>query len=249
RAQQITHDLVLVAGHETAGGELAEPVRFMVAAQIALAPEPLLAVDDFLAEFQRIEFVERADDQLVGVERRVLGHGLSSHRTERPAYVDGKSECVAGGSQFFVNRLVPSVWAPPRGPSRNPRRGPLGQPHQRGRIGAMLRITTVNVNGIRAALRKGMGEWMQSAGSQIITLQEVRAANDIVFDVLDGSGYHVQSADAEAKGRAGVAILSRTEPVATRTGIGDDYFDTAGRWIESDFRLDDGSLLTVVSAY
>lgn len=113
----------------------------------------------------------------------------------------------------------------------------------------MLRITTVNVNGIRAALRKGMGEWMESAGSQIITLQEVRAANDIVFDVLGDCGYHVQSADAEAKGRAGVAILSRTEPVATRTGIGDDYFDTAGRWIESDFRLDDGSLLTVVSAY
>lgn len=113
----------------------------------------------------------------------------------------------------------------------------------------MLRITTVNVNGIRAALRKGMGEWMAAAESPIITLQEVRAADDIVFDVLADSGYRIQSADAEAKGRAGVAVLSRTEPEATRTGIGDDYFDAAGRWIESDFRLEDGSLLTVVSAY
>lgn len=113
----------------------------------------------------------------------------------------------------------------------------------------MLRITTVNVNGIRAALRKGMGEWMAAADSPIITLQEVRAANDIVFDVLADSGYRIQSADAEAKGRAGVAVLSRTEPEATRTGNGDDYFDRAGRWIESDFRLEDGSLLTVVSAY
>ena len=113
----------------------------------------------------------------------------------------------------------------------------------------MLRISTVNVNGIRAALRKGMGTWMDSVDSPLITLQEVRAANDIVFDILADSGYHVQSADAEAKGRAGVAILSKTEPVATRVGNGDEYFDTAGRWIESDFRLEDGSLLTVVSAY
>lgn len=85
----------------------------------------------------------------------------------------------------------------------------------------MLRITTVNVNGIRAALRKGMGEWMAAADSPIITLQEVRAANDIVFDVLADSGYRIQSADAEAKGRAGVAVLSRTEPEATRTGNGE----------------------------
>ena len=96
----------------------------------------------------------------------------------------------------------------------------------------MLRISTVNVNCVRAALRKGMGAWMESADSPIITLQEVRAANDIVFDVLADCGYHVQSADAEAKGRAGVAVLSRTAPVETSVGNGDDYFDTAGRWIE-----------------
>src|SRR5699024_7581350 len=90
-------------------------------------------------------------------------------------------------------------------PLREHSRGPSGAVRTRGRIGAMLRITTVNVNGIRAALRKGMGEWMESAGSQIITLQEVRAANDIGFDVRGDCGYHVQSADAEAKGRAGVA--------------------------------------------
>ncbi|WP_029090216.1 exodeoxyribonuclease III [Brevibacterium album] len=113
----------------------------------------------------------------------------------------------------------------------------------------MLRIATVNVNGIRAALRKGIGPWMEAVQPDLLTLQEVRAANDIVFDVLADCGYQVQSADAEAKGRAGVAVLSKTAPEAVRVGNGDGYFDAAGRWLETDHRLADGSLLTVVSAY
>jgi exodeoxyribonuclease-3 len=113
----------------------------------------------------------------------------------------------------------------------------------------MLRIATVNVNGIRAALRKGIGPWMEEVAPDLLTLQEVRAANDIVFDVLADCGYTVHSADAEAKGRAGVAVLSKDAPEAVRVGNGDDYFDTAGRWLETDHRLADGSLLTLVSAY
>jgi DNA-binding IclR family transcriptional regulator len=80
-AQQIAHDLVLVPGHQTAGGELAEPVRLVVAAEVALTPEALLRVEDLLAQLQGIEFVERADDQLVRREVLVRGHGLSSHVT------------------------------------------------------------------------------------------------------------------------------------------------------------------------
>lgn len=113
----------------------------------------------------------------------------------------------------------------------------------------MLRITTVNVNGIRAALRKGMADWSQSADTDLLALQEVRAANDIVHSALDGFGYEVASADAEAKGRAGVAVLSRTAPTAVRIGNGDASFDASGRWIEADFRLADDSTLTLVSAY
>src|SRR5699024_10114429 len=45
RAQQVAHDLILIAGHQSAGGELAEPVRLLVAAEIALAPEALLRVE------------------------------------------------------------------------------------------------------------------------------------------------------------------------------------------------------------
>lgn len=115
-----------------------------------------------------------------------------------------------------------------------------------------LRIATVNVNGLRAAYKKGMAEWLAPREVDILTLQEVRAPDAIVHQLL-GEGWHILHAEAEAKGRAGVAIASRTEPVATRTHIGDDYFATAGRWVEADFRVTDAAgnpaQLTVVSAY
>lgn len=113
----------------------------------------------------------------------------------------------------------------------------------------VLRIATVNVNGIRAALRRGMGPWLDAVEADVVTLQEVRAPDALVHELMADSGYHVVHTEAAAKGRAGVAVLSRTEPKAHRVGHGDPSFDDAGRWIESDVVLDDGSLLTVVSAY
>lgn len=113
----------------------------------------------------------------------------------------------------------------------------------------MLRIATVNVNGVRAAFRKGMPGWLEGAGADIVTLQEVRAQNDIALGVLEPTGYTSYSADAEAKGRAGVAVMGRTPAKELRIGNGDDYFDRSGRWLEADYELADGSLLTVVSVY
>lgn len=98
-------------------------------------------------------------------------------------------------------------------------------------------------------MRKGMQPWVESAGAQLITLQEVRAENDTAIAALAPVGMEVYSADAEAKGRAGVAVLSSVPATAVRVGNGDEHFDRAGRWIETDFALSDGSLLTVVSAY
>ena len=118
-----------------------------------------------------------------------------------------------------------------------------------------MKLATVNVNGIRAAYNKsrgqatGLGEWLVERQADIVTLQEVRAPDEIVHDLLADSGYHIAHAVAEAKGRAGVAVLSRTEPKETRIGCGDPYFDDSGRWIETDIPLADGSLVTVVSAY
>lgn len=115
-----------------------------------------------------------------------------------------------------------------------------------------LRIATVNVNGIRAAYKKGMAEWLEPRDVDILCLQEVRAPDEVVHQLI-GEGWYILHAESESKGRAGVAIASRQEPVATRVGIGDDYFATTGRWVEADYVVRDGggkdTTLTVVSAY
>jgi exodeoxyribonuclease-3 len=115
-----------------------------------------------------------------------------------------------------------------------------------------LRIASVNVNGLRAAYKKGMPEWLETRDVDVLCLQEVRAPDAVVRNLL-GDGWYILHAEAEAKGRAGVAIASREEPTAVRSGIGDDYFATAGRWVEADFSLRDAiggpAQLTVASAY
>lgn len=115
-----------------------------------------------------------------------------------------------------------------------------------------LRIASVNVNGLRAAYKKGMAEWLEPRGVDILCLQEVRAPDATVRELL-GEDWHIHHAESEAKGRAGVAIASRTEPLATRAHIGDDYFAMAGRWVEADFRFPDAAgnpvQLSVASAY
>lgn len=109
-----------------------------------------------------------------------------------------------------------------------------------------VRLASINVNGIRAAVRNGMSAWLDSADVDIITLQEVRATADDLAIALPG--WHLASDEALAKGRAGVAIASRFAPVAVRRGLGDGSVDLSGRWIEADFAYD-GEALTAVSAY
>ncbi len=63
------------------------------------------------------------------------------------------------------------------------------------------------------------------------------------------SAWHIHEHEAAQKGRAGVAILSRHAPTATRTGIGEGRPEDEGRWLEADYELADGTTLTVVSVY
>jgi exodeoxyribonuclease-3 len=110
-----------------------------------------------------------------------------------------------------------------------------------------LRIATANVNGIRAAYRRGMGEWLAGRGVDILALQEVRAETEDLVALL-GPEWDVVHDAASAKGRAGVAIASRHRASIHRVAIGDDDFDSAGRWLEADYEVD-GHAITVVSAY
>lgn len=111
----------------------------------------------------------------------------------------------------------------------------------------MLRIATANVNGIRAAYRRGMDAWLASRGIDILALQEVRAETDDLVKLL-GDEWDVVHDAASAKGRAGVAIASRHRAAIHRVAIGADDFDSAGRWLEADYEVD-GHEITVVSAY
>ncbi|MDO4792297.1 MAG: exodeoxyribonuclease III [Buchananella hordeovulneris] len=113
-----------------------------------------------------------------------------------------------------------------------------------------MKITTVNVNGVRAAYRRGMGEWLAASTPDVLLLQEVRAPLGTAGEFL-GEGWHVAEVACEIKGRAGVAVASRVAPLAVRTFAyeGELPVDT-GRWVEVDLPLPGRDVpLTVVSAY
>jgi len=110
-----------------------------------------------------------------------------------------------------------------------------------------VRIASVNVNGVRAAYKKGMGEWLAARDVDILALQEVRATTEILEELL-GPEWDILHDAATAKGRAGVALASRKAASIHRVALGADDFDSAGRWLEADFEVGD-SIITVVSTY
>jgi len=112
----------------------------------------------------------------------------------------------------------------------------------------MIRVASVNVNGVRAAFRKGMQPWLDASGVDVLALQEVRAEREDLVALL-GDEWSVANDEASAKGRAGVAIATRAHQDAIRTTLGPDTVDTAGRWIEVDITTPEGNPLTIVSCY
>jgi exodeoxyribonuclease-3 len=107
-------------------------------------------------------------------------------------------------------------------------------------------ITTANVNGLRAASTKGYVEWLAATRADVVCLQEVRAEpGQLAAEIAEPAGWHVLWAPSKtAKGRAGVAVLSRVEPERRKIGFGSDEFDGSGRYAEIDLPG-----LTVASLY
>jgi len=109
--------------------------------------------------------------------------------------------------------------------------------HQQGQMSSAqtLTISTANVNGLRAATGKGYVEWLAGSRADVVCLQEVRAEPAQLADhVREPEGWHPLWAPSTAKGRAGVGLLSRTEPQARRIGFGSAEFDSTGRYAEID---------------
>ncbi|MFE3853607.1 exodeoxyribonuclease III [Streptomyces griseorubiginosus] len=99
----------------------------------------------------------------------------------------------------------------------------------------MLTVTSANVNGLRAAAKKGFVEWLADTSADVLCLQEVRAEpQQLPEGVRAPEGWHVVHAPAAAKGRAGVSLYTRREPDRVRIGFGSAEFDTSGRYVEAD---------------
>jgi len=100
-----------------------------------------------------------------------------------------------------------------------------------------MKIVSYNVNGIRAAMKKGLLEWLQHVNPDVLCIQETKANVDQV-DVAEieaaGYPYHYWYS-AQKKGYSGVAIFSKTAPNHVEYGTGIDYMDFEGRNIRADF--------------
>lgn len=100
-----------------------------------------------------------------------------------------------------------------------------------------MTIISYNVNGIRAALKKGFLEWLQTVNSDVVCLQEIKAHEDqLDLTLFESVGYHYNYwYSAQKKGYSGVAILSKIKPDHIEYGTGVDYMDFEGRNLRADF--------------
>ena len=99
-----------------------------------------------------------------------------------------------------------------------------------------MRIISYNVNGIRAAFKKGFIDWLKTNPADIICLQETKATKDDVdFKQLDELGFHHHWFSAQKKGYSGVAIFSKIKPDNICIGCGLPSSDNEGRIIQADF--------------
>ena len=100
----------------------------------------------------------------------------------------------------------------------------------------MIRIITYNVNGIRAAVRKGLMDWIIAADPDILCIQETKAQPDqipvVEFQML---GYKTYIHSAKKKGYSGVLILTKKEPNHVEIGTGIQKYDDEGRFLRVDF--------------
>jgi len=108
-----------------------------------------------------------------------------------------------------------------------------------------VRILSWNVNGLRACVRKGFLNFLQSSGADVIALQEVRAFEHQLDEATRApDGWHTNFFPAERPGYSGVAIYSRHPPDRVETALGEPRFDAEGRLIIARF-----GRLAVASVY
>lgn len=109
----------------------------------------------------------------------------------------------------------------------------------------MLRVISINLNGIRSADRKGFFSWLTKQQADVVCLQELKAQKpDLSETMLSPPGYQGFFHTAEKKGYSGVGLYCRRAPERVIEGLGNAEFDAEGRYLEADF-----GDLSVISLY
>jgi len=99
-----------------------------------------------------------------------------------------------------------------------------------------MRVMTLNCNGIRAAAKKGLYDWLSKVDADVICLQETKAQIDQLQDpIFHPKGYHCYYFDAEKKGYSGTALYCKKKPDRVTRGLGWPLADEEGRYIQADF--------------
>jgi exodeoxyribonuclease-3 len=108
-----------------------------------------------------------------------------------------------------------------------------------------MKIITYNVNGIRAAIKKGFVHWLKAANADVVCLQEIKALEkDVDWTEIKQLGYEIFLHSAEKKGYSGTAIFTKIKPLHVEIGCGIEASDREGRVIRADFET-----LSVLSVY
>jgi len=98
------------------------------------------------------------------------------------------------------------------------------------------RLLSWNVNGLRAAEKKGFVSWLGGAKADVVAVQEIKAQPDQLSEaLLQPPGYHAVFHAAEKKGYSGVATYSARPPAKVSTGLNDPRFDADGRVLLTEF--------------
>jgi len=107
-----------------------------------------------------------------------------------------------------------------------------------------MKIITYNVNGIRAAMNKGLVNWIKSAAPDVLCLQEIKAHPEQVdLTEIEAMGYYHYWYPAQKKGYSGVAIFTKMKPKNIEYGCGISEYDNEGRVLRIDY--DDVSIMSV----
>ena len=109
----------------------------------------------------------------------------------------------------------------------------------------LMRIISYNVNGVRAATKKGLIDWLAGDPADIICLQETKATKeDADVKAIEALGYQTYWFSAQKKGYSGVAIFTKITPTAIYYGNEIEQSDAEGRVIRADF-----GDITLINAY